>query len=133
MEKEQKIYLDDFNKLVVVTNQGRIDGNESYAIIQGEFTIHANDVAKLLSMINEKNVKCYHDVYQYYSRYIVASNNTLINDIEKLNHELQEVKKDRDVYLRENEQLGRLIDNFNNSRYFWERKLNIEEWKKKKL
>lgn len=127
MEKEQRIYLDDSNKLVVVTNQGRIDGNESYAIIQGEFTIYANDVAKLLSMINEKNVKCYHDVCQYYGRYIVASENTLTKDIEKLNQELQEVKKDRDAYLRENEQLGRLIDDFNNSRYFWERKLNIEE------
>lgn len=127
MKTKQRIYLDDSNRLVVETNKGHIEHNESCAIIQGEFTIHANDVAKLLSMINENNVKCYYNIYSYFSQYIVASENALTKDIEKLNQKLQEVKKDRDAYLHENEQLGRLIDDFNNSRYFWERKLNIEE------
>lgn len=127
METKQRIYLDDSNRLVVETNKGHIEHNESYAIIQGEFTIHANDVAKLLSMINENNVKCCYNIYSYFSQYIAASENALTKDIEKLNQELQEVKKDRDAYLHENEQLGRLIDDFNETRHWWERKIKIDE------
>ena len=37
------------------------------------------------------------------------------------------MRQDRDKYLIENRAMGIAIDNFNNSRYFWERKLKIEE------
>ena len=58
METKQKVYLDENNKLVVITDNAIIDGyNKTTTSLGGEFIIDASNVAKLLSTINESNIK----------------------------------------------------------------------------
>lgn len=127
METKQTIHLDENNKLVVNTNQGVVKERESYAIIQGEFTIDANDVAKLLSMINEKNM---------FSHYALFSSQTkwYVGDADELTHQLEceiELRKNREEECHGLDQriwkLKRKIDDFNKTRHCWERKFKIDE------
>ena len=127
METKQTIHLDENNKLVVNTNQGVVKERESYAIIQGEFTINANDVAKLLSMINEKNM---------FSHYALFSSQTkwYVGDADELTHQLEceiELRKNREEECHRLDQriwkLKRKIDDFNKTRHCWERKFKIDE------
>ena len=127
METKQTIHLDENNKLVVNTNQGIVKERESYAIIQGEFTIDANDVAKLLSMINEKNMFSYDTLYSCYRKWYVG-------DADELTHQLDceiELRKEREKECRGLDQriwkLKRKIDDFNKTRHCWERKFKIDE------
>lgn len=127
METKQTIHLDENNKLVVNTNKGVVEEKESYAIIQGEFTIKAEDVAKLLSMINEKNMFSYYTLYGSQTKW-------LIGDANDLTHQLDceiELRKNREKECHGLDQiiwkLKRKISDFNNSRYFWERKFKIDE------
>ena len=127
METKQTIHLDENNKLVVNTNQGVVKERESYAIIQGEFTIDANDVAKLLSMINEKNMFSYDTLYSCYRKWYVG-------DADELTHQLEceiELRKNREEECHRLDQriwkLKRKIDDFNKTRHCWERKFKIDE------
>lgn len=127
METKQTIHLDENNKLVVNTNKGVVEEKEGYAIIQGEFTIKAEDVAKLLSMINEKNMFSYYTLYGSQTKW-------LIGDTNDLTHQLYceiELRKNREKECHGLDQiiwkLKRKISDFNNSRYFWERKFKIDE------
>ena len=133
METKQTIHLDKNNKLVVNTNQGVVEEKESYAIIQGEFIIKAEDVAKLLSMINEKNMFSRYTLHGSYSKW-------LIGDANDLTHQLEceiELRKDREKKVeekrqecfeidRENTKIIRKIENFNETRHWWERKIKID-------
>jgi hypothetical protein len=127
METKQRIYLDENNKLVVNTNQGVVKGRESYAIIQGEFTIDANDVAKLLSMINEKNMFAFYSMYGENTKWYVGDANDLTH---QLDCEI-ELRKKREEECRGLDQriwkLNRKIDDFNETRHRWERKFKIGE------
>ena len=127
METKQTIHLDENNKLVVNTNQGIVKERESYAIIQGEFVIKAEDVAKLLSMINEKNM---------FSHYALFSSQTkwYVGDADELTHQLEceiELRKNREEECHRLDQriwkLKRKIDDFNKTRHCWERKFKIDE------
>ena len=127
METKQTIHLDENNKLVVNTNQGVVEEKESYAIIQGEFVIKAENVAKLLSMINEKNVKGITYLYSPNNKYFIANENEYTKDIEMLNNKLKEESEKVDKYSHRNSVLRLMIEKFNETRHWWERKLNIEE------
>ena len=127
METKQTIHLDENNKLVVNTNQGVVKERESYAIIQGEFTIKAEDVAKLLSMINEKNMFSYDTLYSCYRKWYVG-------DADELTHQLDceiKLRKKKEEECRGLDQriwkLKRKIDDFNKTRHCWERKFIIDE------
>lgn len=127
METKQTIHLDENNKLVVNTNQGVVEEKESYAIIQGEFVIKAEDVAKLLSMINEKNMFSYDTLYSCYRKWYVG-------DADELTHQLEceiKLRKEREVECHGLDQriwkLKRKINDFNETRHWWERKIKIDE------
>ena len=127
METKQTIHLDENNKLVVNTNQGVVEEKESYAIIQGEFVIKAENVAKLLSMINEKNVKGITYLYSPNNKYFIANENEYTKDIEMLNNKLKEESEKVDKYSHRNSVLRLMIEKFNETRHWWERKFYIEE------
>lgn len=127
METKQTVHLDENNKLVVNTNQGVVEEKESYAIIQGEFIIKAEDVAKLLSMINEKNIFSHYTIYNEGTKWYIGEENDLTH---QLNCEVALRKareKEYKVLLEEHTRLIRKINTFNESRHLWERKLNIEK------
>lgn len=127
METKQRIYLDENNKLVVNTNQGIVKERESYAIIQGEFTIDANDVAKLLSMINEKNMFAFYSMYGKDTKWYIGDANDLTH---QLDCEI-ELRKKREEECRGLDQIiwkfKRKKDDFNETRHWWERKFKIDE------
>lgn len=134
METKQTIHLDENNKLVVNTNQGVVEKKESYAIIQGEFTIKAEDVAKLLSMINEKNMFSCYTLYGSQTKWYVGDANELTRQLEceiKANEKrekiIEEKKQECFELDRENTRLIRKIYDFNETRHWWERKFKIDE------
>ena len=132
METKQTIHLDENNKLVVNTNQGVVEGKESYAIIQGEFIIKAEDVAKLLSMINEKNMFSRHALYGSQTKWLIGDANDLTHQLEceiKLRKEGERImegkKQECSLLDQENTRLIKKINTFNRTRHWWERKFNI--------
>ena len=134
METKQTIHLDENNKLVVNTNQGVVEEKESYAIIQGEFIIKAEDVAKLLSMINEKNMFNCYTLYGSHSKWLIGEANDLTHQLEceiKLRKErektIEEKRQECFEIERENTKIIRKIENFNETRHLWERKFKIYE------
>jgi hypothetical protein len=134
METKQTIHLDENNKLVVNTNQGVVEGKESYAIIQGEFIIKAEDVAKLLSMINEKNMFNYDTLYSCYRKWFVGDADELTHQIEcevKLREEAEKATMEKNLectqLYREKTRLIKKINDFNETRRWYERKLDINK------
>ena len=131
---EQRIYLDKYCKLVVETNNGKIDFDGTTAEIKGDFTIDAENVSKLLALLNDVIVPYKHTVVSrewIWEQTIVFQklylregevNNILAAYEEKIKQILQkngELEKN-------NELLCNKIENFNASRRPWERKLNLE-------
>lgn len=131
METKQKVYLDENNKLVVITDNAVIDGyNKATTSLDGEFTISAGDVAKLLSMINEKNIFSYDTLNSSYRKWFIGDASELTHQIEceiKLREEVEKVMMEknleyRQIY-RERTSLITKINDFNETRHWWERKL----------
>lgn len=128
METKQRIYLDGNNKLVVETNNATIDGyNKTITNLNGKFTIDADEVAKLLSMINEKNMFAFYPIYGKNTKWYVGDANDLTH---QLDCEI-ELRKNREEECRGLDQriweLKRKIDDFNKTRHCWERKFKIDE------
>jgi hypothetical protein len=128
METKQRIYLDGNNKLVVETNNATIDGyNKTITNLNGEFTIDANNVAKLLSMINEKNMFAFYPMYGENTKWYIGDANDLTH---QLDCEI-ELRKNREEKCRGLDQriwkLKRKIEDFNETRHCWERKIKIDE------
>lgn len=121
METKQTIHLDENNKLVVETNNAFIDGyNKTITSLNGEFTIDANNVAKLLSMINKTNMYCYNGIFCSEARWFIG------DEDEHTQHLDSETKLRKEIEKKYNK-LIRKIENFNETRHWWERKFNIEE------
>ena len=95
-------------------------------IIQGTFIIQAEDVAKLLQIVNNQNVVCeeYYEAKRVW--YIVdrnmltEANKSLSEEITDLNRLLND-KRDKISFLLNS------IKDFNDSRRFYERKLELKE------
>lgn len=128
METKQRIYLDENNKLVVETDNATIDGfNKTITNLNGNFTIDANDVAKLLSMINEKNMFSHYALYSSQTKWYVGDANDLTHQLEceiKLRKEREKECRGLDQIIRK---LKRKINDFNETRHWWERKIKIDE------
>ena len=135
METKQTIHLDENNKLVVETNNATIDGyNKTITNLNGKFTIDADDVAKLLSMINEKNMFSRHVLYGSQTKWYIGDANELTRQLdceikanEKREKIIEEKKQECFELNREITRLLRKIDTFNETRYWWERKLKIDK------
>lgn len=150
---ENKVYLDENNKLVVTTNNGRQDSNGTTTKIEGSFSIQAEDVVKLFALVNNTDV-----VYPFVGYVPVTDwffhsdfrtmivthdgcvmeqvNNALkkIKEQEKTIKELRKENSTLNASLKEqkvnaasaSERVKENIEKFNNSRYWWERKISIE-------
>lgn len=135
METKQIIYLDENNKLVVETNNATIDGyNKTTTNLNGKFTIDANDVAKLLSMINEKNMFSYDTLSFLYRKWYIGDADELTHQLEceiKLREEAEKTIMEKNLectqLYREKTRLITKINDFNETRHLWERKFKINE------
>lgn len=146
---EQRIFLDKDNKLVIESNNGIQRDNDTTIKIKGNFIVKDSDVVKLFSIINKKdcifprviessslNISYNHLLSELY----VFDNNIadLITEyksiIEKIGAEnkchIIEINERHNLELKEyKEKIHKLksaIERFNNSRKWYERKLNID-------
>ena len=135
METKQRIYLDGNNKLVVETDNATIDGyNKTITNLNGKFTIDADEVAKLLSMINEKNMFSCYTLHGSQTKWYIGDANDLTHQLEceitlrkEREKTIEEKRQECFEIDRENTKLLRKIENFNDSRHLWERKFKIYE------
>ena len=129
----QRVTFDTNGELVVLTNKGKLDAKgKQEVILDGILTINARDLAKLLSMVSDVKFK--------EESYFRGSDGTLVTffnpnkDVQDLVAENKELEKsvNKAHYLADKKEL-RLhsvlsqIRSFNESRHFWERKLELED------
>lgn len=129
----QRVTFDTNGELVVLTNKGKLDAKgKQEVILDGLFTINARDLAKLLSMVSDVKLK--------EESYFRGSDGTLVTffnpkkDVQDL---IAELKKYEEDYYKANNFADKKelrlysvlsqIRDFNESRHFWERKLELED------
>ena len=105
--EEQRIFLDEDNKLVVKSNNGILHADGTANIdIKGEFLIDAKEVAKLFGIVNDKEIAyVYKDdlITNWYYRSRAFS--LCILSKSDVNSILDEAKKDVEEYKAENNKL----------------------------
>ena len=129
----QRVMFDTNGELVVLTNKGKLDAKgKQEVILDGIFTINARDLSKLLSMVSDVKFK--------EESYFRGSDGTLVTffnpkkDVQDLVAEIKELEQDcneankfaDEKELRLHSVLSQIRD-FNESRHFWERKLELED------
>ena len=131
---EQRIYLDKNSKLVVETDNGKVKCDGITAEIDGVFTVCADDVCKLLALLNDVIVPYKHTVVSrewiweqtmvFQKLYLREGevNNILVAYEEKIKQILQK----NEELEKNNKLLREKIANFNASRRPWERKFPLE-------
>lgn len=129
----QRVTFDTNGELVVLTNKGKLDAKgKQEVILDGIFTINARDLAKLLSMVSDVKFK-----EESYFRGLDGTLVTFFNPKKDVQDLIAEVKNfEEDCYkannladkkeLRLHSVLSQIRD-FNESRHFWERKLELED------
>ena len=128
----QRVTFDTNGELVVLTNKGKLDAKgKQEVILDGLFSINARDLAKLLSMVSDVKFK--------EESYFRGSDGTLVTffnpkkDVQDLVAEIKNYEEDcceaNNLADKKELRLHRMllqIRDFNESRHFWERKLELE-------
>lgn len=129
----QRVTFETNGELVVLTNKGKLDAKgKQEVILDGIFTINARDLAKLLSMVSDVKFK--------EESYFRGSDGTLVTffnpkkDVQDLVAENKNLEKSvNEAYNLADKKEFRLhsvlsqIRDFNESRHFWGRKLELED------
>ena len=127
----QRVIFDTNGELVVLTNKGKLDAKgKQEVVLEGIFTINARDLAKLLSMVSDVKFK-EENYFRSLDGTLVTFFNPkkdvqdLIAQKEKLENACDEANNLADKKeLRYQNTLSQIRD-FNESRHFWERKLEL--------
>jgi hypothetical protein len=133
-EKKQTVTITEDLKVVVDANNGVYDGAE-HVRLTGEFVMNAKSVSLLIAALEGKNIKMMASGYPLFDGLILGEEGAkeIANKIEerekrcdeleskwlKAEHEACEARRERDL-------LKEKINEFNETRRPWERKLNIE-------
>lgn len=135
---KQRVYFVDDNKLVIETNNGKIADSQTTTILEGDFVIHANDVAKLLATYSEKTLKIC-SVWRkggFCNEYQFVGVDDFIDIIKKQEAELAKYREGL-AELRLVKELcssiKKQLEQFNNTRRFYERKIDIDNLFVRKL
>lgn len=108
----QKVYLNNEDKLIIETDNGRIDAeNNQTTELKGKFEIDAEDLARIAAVLNDVTFEITWGQY-FGCRFI--SNDEAIATLQQENKELKKV-----IY-----RLQELIDNHNDKCIFKFRKIN---------
>ena len=129
----QRVTFDQNGELVVLTNKGKLDAKgKQEVVMEGIFTINARDLSKLLSAVTDVKFK--------EESYFRGSDGTLVTffnpkkEVQDLIADIKETKENcyeannlaDKKELRLHSVLSQIRD-FNESRHFWERKLELKE------
>lgn len=131
---EQRIYLDKKNRLVIETNNGKQDINGTTTNVVGNFTVSAEDVVKLFAFVNQRDVvyPCTKEVCNGFSHWYENKNVIITHDkcVEKALADVEQSLKEKsdkiEEYSYEVVRLRQAIKDFNKSRKWYERKINID-------
>lgn len=131
---EQRIYLDKKNRLVIETNNGKQDINGTTTKVEGDFTVSAEDVVKLFAFVNKKDVvfpcaKEVHPGFTYWYDYktvIITHDKSVEKAFADVEQALKEKSDKIEEYCDEVSRLRKAIKDFNNSRKWYERRINID-------
>lgn len=122
---EQEVYFNEDNKLCITTNRGEIVNDFCKIPIRGEFIIQAEDVAKLLHIINKQNIVF--DPYNgSYRTWYIATRDVLTEANKSLSEEIKDLNKTLNDKRDKIDFLLKSIEDFNDSRRFYERKLELK-------
>lgn len=128
---KQRVYFIDDNKLVIETNNGQIADAETTTILEGDFVILAHDVAKLLATYSGKTLKV-GSVWRNGGLridYQFVGADDLIDIIKQQKAELAKYREEV-AELRLAKELcssvKKQLDEFNKTRRFYERKIDVE-------
>lgn len=121
-----KLYLDAGNKLVVETDNGRINPNGSTNVeINSDetYTMNVEDIAMLLKIVNNqdtKHVSMFKDGYgMFYSCKIISSED-MKKEFEKKDKIMRELKSTNNDLYEENKKLkGKIYDFNHDKKIFW--------------
>ena len=133
-EKKQTVTITDDLKVIVNASNGVYDGAE-HVRLNGEFVMNAKSVSLLIAALEGKNIKMMASGYPLFDGFILGEEGAkeIANRLEEQNKRCDELeeklfKTDDERYeaKRERNLLKEKINEFNESRRPWERKLNIE-------
>jgi hypothetical protein len=135
---KQRVYFVDENKLVIETNNGKIADAQTTTLLEGDFVIHGHDVAKLLATYSEKTLKIC-SVWRKGNWGVgcqFVGVDDFIDIIKKQEAELAEYRKEAaELHLAKElcSSVKKQLEHFNNTRRFYERKIDVESFFIKKL
>lgn len=119
----QKVYLNNEDKLIIETDNGRIDAeNNQTTELKGMFVIDAEDLARIAAVLNDVTFEITWG-HHFGCRFI--SNDEAIATLQQENKELKE-QADEVIEYKKKEiyRLQELIDNHNEKCIFKFRKIN---------
>ena len=114
---EQRIEITN-NGLVVYTNNGKVTKDGASCDIKGEFMVSADTVASLLAHFNDTTLRTHYSWHKG-CVYCVSTNEEICKELEKRSDYI-------DHLVDENKSLLKAIAQFNETRHFWERKMEVK-------
>lgn len=135
---EQRIYLDEDNKLVVITDNGKTnaDGTITTKIdIDKEFVVSGADVIKMFGLINKtdcvfpyiKDVRVGFGWYQTQTSCMIITKDGVVKDaLESNAKKIESYEKEIEDLKNENKELFQALEKYKDTRHWWERKIKID-------
>lgn len=133
-EKKQTVTITEDLKVIVTANNGVLKGGKESVHISGEFVMNAKSVSLLIAALEGKNIHIMSG-YPFFDGFILGEEGAkeIANRLEAQKKRCDELegklsKTDDECYEAklENKRLREAINEFNETRRPWERKLNIE-------
>lgn len=133
-DKKQTVTITEDLKVIVTANNGVLKGGKESVHISGEFVMNAKSVSLLIAALEGKNIHIMSG-YPFFDGFILGEEGAkeIANRLEAQKKRCDELegklsKTDDECYeaKRERDLLKDKINEFNESRHPWERKLNIE-------
>lgn len=142
IDEKKQVSIDESGILTIHSDNAKWVNGDTSTKIEGDYVISAESLQRLMVMMTKNPMLlCYVRTNWYYDDYNPSVHNTLITtdkeiaeELEKMNkayekarEELEVVKRERDWEKVKNENLTLKIDEYNKSRYCWERKIIIND------
>lgn len=132
---EQRIYFDD-GKLVVETNNGRINDGNTTTQISGEFIANADTVAMLLSeleghSLTKQYIPCWNWSTRPTEHWNLITDKEIAEELKEAIDSRDKARSELDTLNRKGHMLKDVLDRINehNKKWwrFWERKIDISD------
>jgi hypothetical protein len=140
IDEKKQVSIDESGILTIHSDNAKWVQGDVTTEIKGDYVINSESLHRLMVMMTENPMLlCYVRTNWYYQDYYPNVHNTLITtdkeiaeELEKMNiaykkarEELEVVKRERDLEKSKRISFEKKIEEFNKSRRWWERKLEL--------